>query len=56
VLVVYQHRTNPKGQPWIGPKKEQFERAVGLPIGTSKLARSTKLASDVAFFYAQKTG
>jgi hypothetical protein len=56
VLVFYQHQTNRKGQPWIVPKKEQFEQAIGLPKGAAKLARSEKIARDVVFFYAQKAG
>jgi hypothetical protein len=56
VLVFYQHQTNRNGQPWIAPKKEQFERALGLSIGAAKLARSERVARDVVFFYAQKAG
>ncbi|MEQ1574196.1 MAG: hypothetical protein ABL993_08120, partial [Vicinamibacterales bacterium] len=56
LLVFYQHQTNRNGQPWVAPKKEQFEQAIGLPIGTAKLARSEAIARDVVFFYAQKTG
>jgi hypothetical protein len=56
LLVVYQHQTSRNGQPWIAPKKEQFERAIGLPVGSAKLARSERIARDVVFFYAQKTG
>jgi hypothetical protein len=54
VLLFYQHQTNRNGQPWIAPKKEQFERAIGLPIGAAKVARSVPIARDVAFFYVQK--
>ena len=54
VLVFYQHQTNRNGQPWIPPKKEQFERAIGLPVGAAKLARAEKIAQDVVFFYAKK--
>ncbi len=56
VLVFYQHQTNRNGQPWIAPKKEQFERAIGLPPGSAKLAKSEKIARDVVFFYCQKAG
>jgi hypothetical protein len=56
VLVFYQHQTNRNGQPWIAAKKEQFERAIGLPKGTAKLARSEPIARDVVFFYSQKAG
>jgi hypothetical protein len=56
LLVFYQHQTNRKGQPWIGPKKEQFERAIGIPAGAAKLAQAEKIARDVVFFYAQKVG
>jgi hypothetical protein len=54
VLVVYQHQTNQAGRPWIPDKKQQFERAIGLPPGSAKLARSERIARDVAFFYSQK--
>ena len=56
VLVFYQHQTNKNDQPWIVPKKEQFELAIGLLIGAAKLARSEHIARDVVFFYAQKAG
>ncbi len=56
VLVFYQHQTNRNGQPWIPPKKEQFERAIGLPVGTAKQALAGKIAKDVVFFYARKAG
>jgi hypothetical protein len=54
VLIFYQHQTNRNGQEWITPKKAQFEQAIGLPVGGSKLAWSEPIARDVAFFYAQK--
>jgi hypothetical protein len=56
ILVFYQHQTNRNGEPWISPKKEQFERAIGLASGAAKLARSEKIARDVAFFYLKKAG
>jgi hypothetical protein len=56
ILVFYQHQTNRNGEPWILPKKDQFEQAIGLPVGGAKLARSEKIARDVAFFYAKKAG
>jgi hypothetical protein len=55
-LVFYQHQTNRNGDPWIEPKKEQFEHAIGVPIGSAKLARSEQIARDVVLFYAQKPG
>jgi hypothetical protein len=54
VLVFYQHQTNRNATPWIQPKREQFERALGLPIGTAKVATGTAIANDVAFFYVCK--
>lgn len=42
VLVFYEHQTNRNGQPWIAPKKQQFERVLGLSIGAAKLARSIR--------------
>ena len=56
LLVFYQHQTNRNGQPWVGPKKEQFERAIGIPVGASKLARAERIARDVVLFYVQKPG
>ena len=56
LLVFYQHQTNRNGQPWIDSKKQQFERAIGLPVGSARLARSEVIARDVVFFYAQKDG
>ncbi len=54
VLALYQHKTNRSGRPWVKPKKEQFERAIGLSAGTAKLASAKKIATDVVFFYASK--
>ncbi len=54
VLVLYQHQTNMSGEPWIEPKREQFERALALEAGCAGLARGPKIASDVVFFFAQK--
>jgi hypothetical protein len=56
LLVFYQHQTNRNGQPWVGPKREQFELALGIPAGAAKVAWAEKIARDVAFFYAQKSG
>jgi len=42
------------GRRWQDPKRQQFERAVGLKEGTAKLADAPDIASDVAFIYAQK--
>jgi hypothetical protein len=55
LLVFYQHQTNRNGQPWIAPKKEQFENAIGVPVGSASVARAEQIARDVVFFYAQKT-
>ena len=54
VLVFYQHRTNRNGQDWIEPKREQFEKALGLPCGSAKVAHGLKIARDVAFYYCRK--
>jgi len=56
LLTFYQHQTNRNGQPWVGPKKAQFERAIGIPAGAAKLAQAERIARDVVFFYAQKAG
>jgi hypothetical protein len=54
VLVFYQHQTNRNGEPWIKLKLEQFERALGLPLGMAKVAVGTAIARDVALFYCCK--
>lgn len=54
ILVFYQHQSNRSGRPWTGPKKEQFELAIGLAAGAAKLALGKGIAPDVAFFYARK--
>jgi hypothetical protein len=56
VLVFYQHQTNRNGTPWVEPKKAQFERALGVREGSTKLARAAGIARDVAFFFIQKKG
>lgn len=54
VLVLYQHRTNRAGAPWIEPKRRQTEQALGIPIGSLKTATGSA-PNDVALFYCQKT-
>lgn len=54
VLAFYQHQTNRNGEPWIKPKREQFEKVLGLSRGTGKLAVGTGIARDVALFYCHK--
>ncbi|MCX5998107.1 MAG: hypothetical protein NTU41_00535 [Chloroflexi bacterium] len=54
VLAFYQHQTNRNGQPWIKPKREQFEKALRLPRGSAKVAFGSKIASDVVIYYCRK--
>ncbi|MBL8529109.1 MAG: hypothetical protein JNL68_15590 [Burkholderiales bacterium] len=54
VLVFYQHRTNYNGTPWLEPKRAQFEAALGLEPGASRVAHAFKIAQDVAFFFAER--
>jgi hypothetical protein len=54
VLVLYQHQTNRNATPWIQPKREQFETALGLSPGTAQVATGGGIANDVAFFYSCK--
>jgi hypothetical protein len=54
LLVFYQHQTNRKGAPWIDEKRAQFERAIGLAPGASKVAWAPSIAKDVVFFFAKK--
>ncbi|OGP36893.1 MAG: hypothetical protein A2X93_06560 [Deltaproteobacteria bacterium GWC2_56_8] len=54
VLVFYQHKIR-NMNPWIEPKRVQFERALGLGCGEAKLAWGPAIVRDVAFFYCQKS-
>ena len=54
VFVFYQHQTNRRGEEWIGPKKNQLAKAIGLSVDMVKLADGPKIASDAAVFYVQK--
>lgn len=54
VLVFYQHQTNRAGEPWVSEKRAQFEKAVDLEPGGSKLAQGREIAGDVAFFIGQR--
>lgn len=55
LLVLYQHKTNRNGGPWMEAKKIQFENALGLPPSTAKVARAPQIAADVVFFYASRS-
>lgn len=54
IFVFYQHQTNRNGQPWIEPKREQLAAALGIVPEGVKVAHSTNIARDVAFYYATK--
>ncbi|APH13059.1 hypothetical protein ASJ33_07770 [Dehalococcoides mccartyi] len=55
ILACYQHRTNRNSnKDWAMEKKDQFERALGLAAGSSKLAQGSKTAGDMVIFYCQK--
>jgi hypothetical protein len=54
VLVLYQHQTNRNISPWIEAKGTHFERALGVPDGSSKLAHAPEIARDVVFVSALK--
>lgn len=54
VLVLYQHQTNRNGSEWIQPKKRQFEKALGIRRGESKMGNAKGIAKDVVFLFAEK--
>ena len=56
VLAFYQHQTNRNAQPWIEPKRKQFEKALKLTRGSAKVAVGSEIAGarDVAIFYCCK--
>lgn len=54
ILVFYQHQTNRNSNPWVEPKKVQFERALKIGQGLAKVARAPGIARDVVFFFMEK--
>jgi len=54
LLVFYQHQTNRNREPWIEPKKTQFQRALGVRVEDVRVARAEKITSDVVFFFITK--
>ena len=54
MLVFYQHKTNKSSQKWIEPKREQFAKAIGVPLPSAKIASGEKVANDVVFFFSIK--
>jgi hypothetical protein len=54
LLAFYQHQTNMAGRPWVKEKQTQFEKAIGLEPGVSKLACGKEIARDVAFFFSHR--
>ncbi len=51
LLVFYQHQN--RSRSWVEEKKAQFEKAIGLEPGSSKLAQGREIARDVAFFFSR---
>jgi len=54
VFVLYQHQTNRNGQEWIGPKKQQLARSIGVPDREIKVANGATIARDVVLYFALK--
>ena len=54
LLAFYQHQTNMAGRPWVEEKQTQFEKAIGLKPGGSKLAQGKEIARDVTFFFSRR--
>jgi len=56
VLAFYQHQTNRNSQPWIEPKRKQFEKALKAERNSAKVAVGSEIAGarDVAIFYCCK--
>lgn len=61
LLVFYQHAIHDK--QWLETRRRQFEEAIDLPAGSSRVARGgikpsgkrKRFCSDVAFFFVQKS-
>lgn len=54
VLVLYQHKTNRNGRPWVDEKRKQFASAIGVSPSRVSIAKGDSIAHDVAFYYASK--
>ena len=54
VLVIYQHKTNMMGLPWIPEKHLQMANAIVVNVSQVKIAKSEEIAHDVVFLYAVK--
>ena len=55
VFVIYQHKTNRNGQPWIEPKRQQLATAIGVALDRIGQATGPDIANDVVLFFIQKT-
>ncbi|MDD2901798.1 MAG: hypothetical protein PHU44_05135 [Syntrophales bacterium] len=55
ILAFYQHKTNRRGEEWVGPKRKQFSEAIGISLDDVKVAHGFDVANDVVFFFAVKT-
>jgi len=55
VLVLYQHQTNRRGEPWENAKRMQFAKAIDVPEGNVKIGRGPQLTHDVALLYVQRS-
>ena len=56
ILALYQHKTNRRGVEWISPKRREFEQALGIHRGSSKVGWSEGIANDVVIYFAEKHG
>ena len=54
VIVLYQHQTNRRNQPWVKQKLKQFATALDIPVSRVKVAKGESIARDVVFYYASK--
>lgn len=54
ILVIYQHKTNYAGKPWIEDKKQQLAQAIHVDASNVKVANGEQIADDVVFFYVCK--
>ena len=52
LLALYQHQI--REDRWVEKKRAQFENAIGLDPGGSKLAQGRAIARDVAFFFSRR--
>ena len=54
LFILYQHKDNRAGKPWVERKKKQLAKALRVDLRIMKVAKGSKTVNDVVFYYMQK--